>query len=153
MKRMLCLLLCAVLLLASCGSKMPAQAPMPELAGSPELSMEVVSTESTWRKKTVTVRLTNRMDHTLLYGRTYQLLRYDGTTWENATKTPSLWDRTFPPVACVLKSGESREITFTLTTLHFVDIRKPYCLTMRFFEEKGDAEYICGVLLEPGAWQ
>lgn len=79
MKRMLCLLLCAVLLLASCGSKMPAPIPMPELAGSPELSMEVVSMESTWRKKTVTVRLTNRMDHTLLYGRTYQLLRYDGT--------------------------------------------------------------------------
>lgn len=152
MKRMLCLLLCAVLL-ASCGSKMPATIPMPELAGSPELSMEVVSMESTWRKKTVTVRLTNRMDHTLLYGRTYQLLRYDGTTWENATKTPSLWERTTTLEAYVLKSGESREITFTLTTLHFVDNRKPYCLIMELFEEKGEETYDCGVLLEPGAWQ
>lgn len=153
MKRMLCLLLCAVLLLASCGSKMPASIPVPELAGSPELSMEVVSMESTWLKKTVTVRLTNHMDHTVLHGRTYQLLQYDGTTWENATKTPSLWNREFPPLAYVLKSGESTEITFTLTTLHFVDIRKPYCLVMELFEEKGEETYDCGVLLEPGAWQ
>ena len=152
MKRMLCLLIC-VLLLTSCGSQYPARVPMPELSGNPELSLEVVSMESTWREKTVTVRLTNRMDHIILYGWTYQLLRYDGTSWENASYVPSLRERSATLEAYALEPGESKELTFTLTSKYFVNRRKPHCLTVRFFEEKGNVEYTCGVLLEPGAWQ
>lgn len=156
MKRILWLLLCTLLtlaVLASCTGNGSTQVPMPELSGNPELSLEVVSMESTWREKTVTVRLTNRTDHEMLYGRNYQLLRYDGTSWESATYIPSLWDRTHTLVAYRLEPGESQEVTFTLTSRHFVNRATPYCLTMRFFEEKGKEEYTCGVLLEPGAWE
>ena len=154
MKRMLCTLLSmllAAVVLVSCGSK--AQVELPELNGKPGLSMEIMTMESTWLKKTVTVRLTNRTEEKILYGKTYQLLRYDGTSWESATETPSIWERSVPAVAYVLKAGESTEITFTLTSRFFVDMKKPYCLTMEFFEEKGREEYQCGVLLEPGAWE
>lgn len=156
MKRILWLLLCTLLtlaVLASCTGNGSTQVPMPELSGNPELSLEVVSMESTWREKTVTVRLTNRTDHEMLYGRNYQLLRYDGTSWESATYIPSLWDRTHTLVAYRLEPGESQEVTFTLTSRHFVNRATPYCLTMRFSEEKGKEEYTCGVLLEPGAWE
>ena len=154
MKRLLCLFLCVLLpvaALASCGSKYPIS--LPELNEKPGLSMEIVTMGSTGFQKTVTVRLTNGTEHTILYGMTYQLLRYDGASWENATSTPSLGNRAYHPDAYVLKSGESREVTFTLTSRYFVNRSTPYCLTMRFFEEKGKEEYGCAVLLEPGAWQ
>lgn len=154
MKRMLCLLACVLLaaaVLASCRSKFPES--LPELNGNPEISLEVVTMESTLFKKTVTVRITNGTDRTILYGKNYQLLRYDGTSWENATETPSLWERALILDAYVLESGESKEITFTLTSRHFVNRSAPYFLTMNFFEQKGKEEYDCGVLLDPGAWQ
>ena len=154
MKRMLYLFLCVLLtagVLASCSSKYPES--LPELSGKPGLSMEIVTMESTWPRKTVTVRLTNGTEDTILYGMDYQLLRYDGKSWENATETPTLGDRSQPALAYVLKSGESKEITFTLSSRHFVNRSTTYCLTMRFFEEKGKGEYDCGVLLDPGAWQ
>ena len=154
MKRLLCLFLCVLLpvaALASCGSKHPAS--LPELNEKPGLSMEIVTMESTLLNKTVTVRLTNGTGKLILYGRTYQLLRYDGASWENARETPSLGNRSQPAVAYRLEPGESKEITFTLTSRHFVNRATPYCLTMRFFEEKGKEEYTCGVLLEPYAWE
>ena len=153
MKRMLRLFVCAVTVavLASCGSKHPAS--LPELNEKPGLSMEIVTMESTLLNKTVTVRLTNGTGELILYGRTYQLLRYDGTSWESATHIPSLWDRTHTLEAYRLEPGESQEVTFTLTSRHFVNRATPYCLTMRFFEEKGKEEYTCGVLLEPYAWE
>jgi hypothetical protein len=148
---MLLTVLLAAIVLVSCGSKSPAV--LPELEGKPGLSVEIVSMESTLLSKTVTVRLTNGTGDLILYGRTYQLLQYDGASWENAKEMPSIGNRSQPAVAYRLEPGESREITFTLTSRHFVNRSTPYCLTMRFFEEEGNKEYTCGVLLEPGAWQ
>lgn len=135
---------------ASCAGNSSGVPPfLPETNTKPEISVEIVRFEKEWGRKSVTVRFSNNTDNTLYLGKNFQLLYFNGTSWEEAKH--KFINRNITLEASPVEPGMSREETFVLSSKYFVNAGKQYFFTVNVDERLPSGEYEVfqyGVLLD-----